>query len=181
MEFLKKLFGSYATKLAIADAEKLENVISSFGNIERTHARAGTAAAMAFILKDAESRGDDSAEMIVAGMHESIIFDQKQIRKISELSVYLMNAQKQAFASNSPVNRLIASGIPIWITSIRATYTIEILPYARRIWALLDDYDYRNYSDIFDEIAKILGPNHPMATSMRGASLLRTPPLFLAR
>lgn len=170
------------TKQYISDAENLLNIVSSLGYAERAEIRAGAAAAMAFIVKDAESRGDKSFELILAGMYELKQLSQQQIGEISRLNLYLMKAQKQANASSSPINRIISGGIPVWINSHRAVYTVEILPHLRRVWALLNDYDDMRYFDIFDGILNTLGPDHPMSMPMRGArSLQMPPPLFLAR
>ena len=181
MGFFGDFLKHKVTKQSIADAENLLNIVSSFGYTERAEIRAGAAAALAFIMKDAESRGDKSAELILTGMYNLKRRSQQQMGEISLLNLHLIRAQKQANASSSPINRLISGGIPVWINSNRAMYTVEILPHLRKVWMLLNDYDSIKYFDIFDGILNILGPNHPMSIPMQGAKLLQMPPpLFLA-
>lgn len=181
MGFIKNWLAGKSTDIYIKEAERALNIVSNYGIIERTETRVGVAVALAFMMADCDRRDDDTAKRLLQAMRGDARIQRKDSASISNLNLLLMNVQKQAFASSSPVNNLIANGIPVWIISNRATFVPEVLPYARTIWSLLDNYDEERYLDIYNRLQLTVGDEHPMYKYFSATKKLETPKLFIAR
>jgi hypothetical protein len=141
MGLIGNFFKGVATQSSVKDGERVAAVYECFGPEERIQARVAAALALAFIIEDGKTQPDSSLELVLKSLFENHYPVGCEVGLLSQFNLRLMQLQKEAHASRSPVNQLIAGGLPAWITSIRATYTVEVLPYARRVWSVLDRVD----------------------------------------
>ncbi|CAK7061202.1 hypothetical protein [Saezia sanguinis] len=102
------------------DNTNVLNFVTSMGKREMQEIRASAIAALAFFSLDPENQKDGSLELALAIMESANLRLNKQEKVLlSAFNLRQMENQKQAYQSSSVMNRMVASGIPIWITSIR--------------------------------------------------------------
>ncbi|WP_180988674.1 hypothetical protein [Variovorax sp. B2] len=176
--FIKKLLSSAGEKAAIGDAEKVLAVVRSLGPRELGDLRAAATMALAFMAIDGKSEGDPTFATALKHMQSRQNVPSAVSGRISMLSMRMQHLQKQANASTSPLNQRIASGMPIWIMSLRALTCVAVLPHARQMWALLELGDASTASDILDAAtAQLTG--HPLTDAISALRDLGTPEIFV--
>lgn len=173
-------FKNAATRAATSDAHRLLSVVESYGLMERTQLRAATNTAFAFIVEDCRSHSISTFERAVPLLYDEGSYDNQLAGEISKLNLRLIGVQKQLHKSPDEVSQLIASGIPIWLLSLRAAINIELLPHARRAWNLIDQVDHDYLQDFLDRVSLSLEPK-PLAVAVSRASRLPIPSSFIPK
>lgn len=179
MGLLKSLFGSFVEKGFVNDAENLLAICRSYGQRERSSLLASTRLALAFLILDHTNDKEESIFLALDAMESGRLLSDKEKGILSLYNLKLMNLQNQAHKSSSQINNLIATGIPIWITSNRALMNISILPYAREIWRILESGDLSMECDILDGFGQQLRM-HPLGEMLGKVRNKGTPRIFQA-
>jgi len=180
MGILKSLFGSSIEKSFVNDAQKVLSICRSYGPLERADLKVCTTMAFAFLALDSESDKDQCFHFLLDAMGSGRKLSEHQTGLASRYNLRLMSMQRQAHQSNSPVNNRIASGIPIWIISIRAAMYVAVLPHAREMWAILQNGDSLRVCDELDRVARQLD-GHALGAQLARTGTLMTPDLFEPR
>lgn len=180
MGILKSLFGSSIEKSFVNDAQKVLSVCRSYGPLERADLKVCTTMAFAFLLLDSASDKDQCLHFILDAMGSGKKLSDHQTGLASKYNLRLMSMQREAHQSISPVNNRIASGFPVWIVSIRALMQVAVLPYARELWAILQNGDALRAYDELDRVARQL-EGHPLGAQLTRTGSLMTPDLFEPR
>lgn len=180
MGILKSLFGGSVEKSFITDAEKVLYVCRSYGAVERGSLKACTTIALAFLALDDASKKDQTIYLILNAMESGRRLSDNEIGVLSKYNLRLMTLQRQSHESKSDINNRIASGIPIWIISIRALMYVALLPYARELWGILQNGDAIT---AYDEVKSVMRKleRHPLGDALSGIEPLMTPALFQPR
>lgn len=174
---LKSLFGTSIEKSFVNDAQKVLSVCRSYGPVERGDLRVCTTMAIAFLILDSESDKDQCIFFILDAMENGRKLSNHEIGLASNYNLRLMSLQRQAYQSSSPVNNRIASGIPVWILSIRALMYVAVLPHARELWAILQKGNTSWADDELDRVVHALD-GHPLGAQLVRCRHLMTPDLF---
>ena len=177
MGILKSLFGSSIEKSFVSDAQKVLSVCRTYGPLERANLKVCTTMALAFLVADIENDKDQSFHFIADAMWNNKPLSEVQIGLASSFNLRLIGLQQEANRSTSPINNRIASGIAVWIVSIRALMYVAVLPYARELWAILQDGDALTVYDELERLTQQLG-EHPVGVQLAQRRHLSTPPLF---
>lgn len=180
MGMFNKLLGSFVETNFIKDAEKLLSVCRSYGPQERGRLFASVKIALAFLILDRELEKHDSIFLALDVMDSGRMLSNIEIGQLSQYNLRLMELQGQAHKSSSPINNLIASGLPIWITSIRALMKLPLQPHIRELWLILEGADQVTSYNALDQVIGQLG-HHPLAQQIIKSRHLTTPNAFLAR
>lgn len=181
MGILKSLFGASVEKSFINDAQKILSVCRSYGPLERADLKVCTTMAFAFLVLDSKSDKDQCLHFILDAMGSGRKPSDHESGMCSSYNLRLMSIQRQAHQSPSPINNRIASGIPIWIMSIRAMMYVAILPHAREIWNILQNGDSLRAFDELDRVVRQLG-DQPLGTALaQTGPHLTTPYIFEPR
>lgn len=176
----EKLFGSFAVAGFTKDAEKLLSICRSYGPQERGQLFASTKIALAFLVLDRELEKNGSIVLALEAMDAGRHLSKTEIGQLSKYNLRLMELQAQAYKSHSPINNLIASGLPVWITSVRALGSLPLQPYVRELWSLLEGGDQLAAYDAVDRVVGQLG-GHPLAEQIQRSRHMTTPEIFVAR
>jgi hypothetical protein len=137
--------------------------------------------ALAALVTEAEKTGDDSIFKILEAMDSGGLLSTAELGMLSAYTMKLITAQKLAHASPNQITNLMAAGIPVWIVSIRALSHVSVLPYARQLWAILQDSDALTVYDRVSEIASRLGTQPIVDVLLRIRSSFSTPKLLNPR
>lgn len=181
MGILKSLFGSTVEKSFVSDAQKVLSVCRSYGPLERADLKVCTTMAFAFLVLDSESDKDQCLHFILDAMGNGRKLSDHESGLCSRYNLRLISIQRQAHQSTSPINNRIASGIPIWIMSIRAMMYVAVLPHAREMWHILQNGDSLMAFDEIDRVARQLG-DQPLGIALaRTGPHLMTPYMFEPR
>ena len=173
-----RLLGSFVESNFIKDADKLLSVCRSYGPQERGRMLASAKIALAFLVLDREFEKNDSIFLALDIMDTGRVLSNIEVGQLSKYNLRLMDLQSQAHNSNSPINNLVASGLPIWITSIRALMKLHLQPHIRELWGILESGDQLISYDLIDNITRQLG-QHPLAQQIQKTRHLTTPSAFL--
>lgn len=178
MRILKNLFSSSVEKSFINDAKKVLSVCRSYGPLECAELKVCTTMAFAFLVLDSESDKDQCLHFILEAMVTGRRLSDHESGLASLYNLRLMSIQREAHQSVSPINNRIASGIPIWIMSIRAMMYVALLPHAREIWNILQNGDSLRAFDELNRVSSQL-EGHPLGTALtRAGPHLMTPNMF---
>lgn len=163
----------------VVEAERTANVYRSFGAQELAENRVALALSLNFLAFQDHTNGRSKMLAALDAMNNPRFVTKQESGEFSLYNVHIMNLQKAAFSRPETEMKLVASGMPLWITSIRAISFVEILPYAREIWSRLDTI---KGSDVYFETANYFSArvsDHlaDFATKLNG---LDTPRLFVA-
>lgn len=180
MRILKSIFGAYVDKSYVKDAQTVLSICRSYGLTERNDLKVCTIMALAMLIADCENKENTLLHFALDTMDKGRKLSDYESGMLSSFRLELMSLQQQAFKSTSPFNNLIASGMPIWITSIRALTNVSVLPYARELWAILQDSDDLRVRDQLDHVAFRLH-GHPIAVILPRLHSFETPNLFVPR
>lgn len=180
MGILKSIFGSSVEKSFVGDAKRVVSVCQSYGPLERGDLKACVTMALAFCILDSEAEKDQSIHLALESMEAGRRLSDNEVGLLSKYNLRLMSLQRQAHQSKSPINNRIASGIPVWIVSIRALMYVSVLPHAREVWTILQDGDALRAYDEIDRAMRQLGA-HPLGAALERVGSLMTPSLFEAR
>lgn len=166
----------------------------SFGPFELAQSRAAATIAFAFLTANQEFRNVGTLKalgvtenpialaFLMMNSNQNLVADKQLIAQFSAYNLYIASVQREAMASSSPINQLVAAGITTWLTSIRTLICPELLPHSREVWKLLDSADATQTMNIIDSVvAQLLSSNHPLADVVSSASKLPTPSLFVPR
>jgi hypothetical protein len=178
MGWFDSFVNSKLDKSFVNDAEKLLNVCRSYGPVERADLKVCTALALKFLLLDSDTDQSKCIHFILDAMDTGRNLTGREIALASAYNIRLGKLQKQAYESSSPVNNLIASGIPVWIISIKALSRVVVLPYAREIWSILQNGDSLWCYDKFELLEQWL-QGHPLGENVRSGSYMSTPRIFV--
>lgn len=178
MNILKNIFGASVDNSYVKAAQTVLNVCRSYGRNERTNLKVCTVMALAMMIADCESKENSHLHLALDAMDTGKPLSDYESGLLSKYRLELMSLQRQAFKSTSPFNNLIASGIPIWITSIRALTSVSVLPYARELWAILQDSNDLDVYDQLDHVAFRLH-GHPISGILPRLRSFPTPNLYV--
>lgn len=182
--FLVGIFSSIASSFAenghIKDAENLLAVCRSYGPRELGELQASTKLAIAFMALDEEVECKNNLKLALDLMESSREITKQEIGILSLYSIQLIRQKEQAYKSTSPVNKRIAPGLLVWIISIRALISIQMLPRARELWGLIGKGDELFAYELLDQIENQLA-GHPLSTSIQRVKYLSTPDIFVPR
>lgn len=181
MGFLNNFFASKVNPTFENEAERVVQVCKSYGPIERGELKVCMLMALATFAADAQKTGDETIFKILETMDSGTPPDSAELEMQSTYTMKLIEAQKQAHASPSPIVKLVAAGIPVWIVSIRALSHAAVLPHARQLWSILQDSDALTVYDRIGEIASRLGSEPVVDILLRIRSTFSTPQLFNPR
>ena len=179
-EMFNKLLGSFVEGSFTKDAEKLLSIGRSYGPMERGTLFASVKIALAFLVLDRELEKRESIFLALDVMDSGRALSNNEMGQLSKYNLRLIDLQKQAQKSSSPINKLVSSGIPVWIISIRGLMKLPLQSYVRELWAILESGDQVTSHDLLDQVIGQLG-QHPMAEQIRNSRHLTTPSLFQAR
>ena len=186
MGFFSSIFGGFSKIGHQSDSQALLSVINSFGPLELAETRAAVDCAFAFITADAETNPMLSEGLVVAitvMMEKKVLnLTKREIGLISALILRYDNIRKSFHGSGNQINQIIANGIPVWLLSFRAVYNLEVLPYARQAWFLLDQkIDRGRYATTLSSIESALYANADMRSGLSEASEITPFSLFVAK
>jgi len=180
MGIINRLFGSYAEANYIKDAEKLFAICRSYGPEERGQLYASVVVSIAFLMLDRDDEKNDSILLAIDAMESGRPLSKTEMGQLSIYNMRLAKFQQQLHNTSSPVNSMIAAGIPIFITSIRALMNLSLQPHIRELWSILMSGDRATALTLLDEITERLGA-HPLAEQIQRSNHISTPDSFLAR
>jgi hypothetical protein len=166
-------------KQFVVEAERTVNIYRSFGPRELAENRVAVALSLNFLAFQDHTSGRNMMLTAFDAMNNPRFLTKQESGELSFYNVHIMNLQKAAFSRPEAEMKLIASGMPLWITSIRAISFVEILPYAREIWSCLDKV---KDSEVYFETANYFGArvsNH-LGGLVTKLDRLETPGLFVA-
>ena len=180
MGIFSSFTSSFSEKGYIKDAENLLAVCRSFGPKERGELQASTKLAFAFMALNEETEKQSNVKLLIDLMENPREPSKHEIGALSLYNLQLIRLKDQAYKSHSQVNRIIAAGLPIWITSIRALINIQMLPRARELWKITIDGDDHHAYDLIDQIENQL-VGHPLSDFIQRTKYLSAPEIFVPR
>lgn len=177
MGFFSNFLQNIAVNSYIKDAKNALPIYKSLGPLEIADAKVSAAVALAFIIEDSKAQNSGGANKALERMYSDAPLTKEECGDLSLYNSRLISLQKEAYGKHSPINKMIAAGIPVWITSFRALISPEILPYARELWSIMGAADNISYMQKIYEIEQHIG-NHPIATTISQLRSLETPLAF---
>ncbi len=167
-------------KKAIEEAQQTVNEYFRLGPLERSAAKAWSAAALAFLLENEETPNAIGFTRALTYMHGEI--DNGEPDNLKKIHDQLISFQRQANASYSTANKCIANGMPLWILSIRGIMYPEIIVFAALAWDVIDNVDEDEYANIYEQIHGIFaGTDIQKKLSLHSIQHLERPRLFRMR
>lgn len=167
-------------KKAIEEAQQTVNEYFQLSPIERSAAKAWSAAALAFLLENEETPNAIGFTRALTYMHGEI--DNGAPDNLGKIHDQLIAFQRQAHASYATANKCIANGMPLWILSIRGIMYPEIIVLAALAWDVLDNVDEDEYSDIYEQACEIFaGTDIQKKLSLHSIKHLERPIIFRMR
>ena len=130
---------------------------------------------------DSKQQGDKTIELVLEAMDVGKKLSNQEIGLLSQFTVKLISMQKRAYSADSHILNILSAGVPIWIVSIRALSHVSVLPYAREIWAILQDSDSLTVYDEIKVIAHALRGQPVAEVLNRLNNIFSTSNLFVAR
>ncbi|MCP8467355.1 hypothetical protein NK553_25720 [Pseudomonas sp. ZM23] len=137
-----------------------------------------TTVALSFLVANAQSEGDQLTIRALDCLYKNAVPDSELREKLPWINSRIISLQKKAGAMNNPLNKLIAGGLPIWLTSFRSLSAPEVFPYGRRIWTVLSKGDSVEFMHGMREIVSFLGA-HPLADILERFHLFEVPAFFV--
>lgn len=180
MGIFSSIASSFAEKGYIKDAENLLSVCRSYGPKERGELQASTKLALAFMALNEEVENQSNVKLALDLMENPREPSKQEVGTLSLFNLQLIRHKDQAYKSTSPINNLIAPGLLVWITSIRALISIQVLPRARELWGLIGDGDEYFTYELLDQIENQLA-GHPLSTFIQRTKYLSAPEIFVPR
>lgn len=176
MGLLSRLFGSSG----IRDADKLLRACRAYGPIETGHLNASAKIALASLLLDRETGQDNTIFLALEAMDSARELARPEVEQLARYDLRLLDLQRQAYRSSSPISGAVASGMPLWITSNRALTDAALQPYARELWRLIESGDPDASFELVEGALMHLG-QHPLADKILQVRELTTPAAFRGR
>lgn len=180
MGIFGRIISSYAESSTIKDAEQLLTVCRSYGPKERGGLFAATKIALAFMVLDREYEERDSILIMLDAMESGRELTTAEKAQLSGYNIRLMKLQSESHKSTSQINNIVATGLPIWITSNRALMQLSLQPHIRELWSILESGDSFETMVMIDEVIRHLG-DHPLVEKIERARGLSIPDAFRAR
>jgi hypothetical protein len=174
---VSNFFQNIAVNGYIKDAKKALPIYKCLGPLELLDAKVSAAVALAFIVEDSKTQSSGGANKALESMYHDMALTKEQGGYLSLYNSRLISIQREAYGKTSPINKMIAAGIPMWLISFRALIAPEILPYARELWSIMEKVDKASYMQKILEIEQYLG-NHPLAPVIYELQSLETPSAF---
>lgn len=173
-EFIKNMaVGGYANELS-----NLVVTLESFSADELVQAKVAAATALAYLVVEDGGKRDSEIELMINVLFEAERkLEKGEIERLINYNRKLITLYRLLGTKDGVLEKLTCYGIPVWIGSIRAAITVEVRPYAKRVWALLDSCDHTDYYIQLGELQDHLG-GHRVASKMGNLGALSTPTLF---
>ena len=183
MSWFDSFTNTKVDKSYISDAQRVLDVCRACAARERSDLKVSVVLALKYLLLDSKMDTDPikCIELFLDVMATGRRLTDKEVVLASAYTIKLGALQRQAFESTNQVNNLIASGIPVWIMSIRALSHPVILPQVQEIWSILQNGDYVWYVGQYEYLKQNLQGGHPLGASMEGSSYFDTPNIFKKR
>lgn len=179
MGFINNFITSKVSLTFEKEAASIVQICRSYGPLERIELKVCMLLVLATLAAEADQTGDETFFKILEAMESCKPLERDELPMLSIYTMKLIQMQKQAHLSSNKTVKLIASGIPVWIVSIRSLSHVAVLPYARQIWSILQNSDTLEVYDRIGELAGQLGQQKVADILLRIRSTFGTPSIFI--
>lgn len=179
MGFIRDWLKGVGVSAYIKESQQLLKFIECLDRNELVEIQLSTVVALSFLVSNAQSEGDQITLRALDCLYTNSVPDSELREKLPWISSRIISLQRKAGAMNNPVNKLIAGGLPIWLTSLRSLFAPEVFPYGRKIWIFLSKGDSVAFMLGMREIVDFLGA-HPLAKVLARSPTFEVPASFVS-
>lgn len=146
-------------KLYAKDAEKILPIYRNLSSDECVKEKVSAILALSFLLENGKNSNDDTFSKALEWMQNPTTLTKEDSYRLAQYCMKLASLKEQANSGNNTINKMIASGIVVWILSVRAVIQPKTYMYPLEVWSILQKADKNKYWSEVCRLELHLGTN----------------------